>query len=437
MTWRRAPRSDEEARLLAAAARLLPTGVRNPSITQEYAFVVRSAHGARITDWSGNEYVDYLLGSGPMLLGHSHPTVVAAVREHLERGSSYLMVCEPTIRLAEELVAIVPCAEAVSFHSTGTEAVFFALRLARAWRRRDKVLKFEGGFHGMSDYALMSNQWTRSPVEYPAAAPNSTGIPAVIADDVLVAPFNDLERTTAIIERHHDELAAVVVEPLQRTIPPRPGFLEGLRQATAHYGIALVFDEVVTGFRLALGGAQERYGVVPDLCALGKSISAGHPLGVLCGKREIMVLADPERREVGDAVQLTGTYSGNPISAVAALACIAELRRPGVYERLEATGRLLMRALEEALAAARVPVRVLGEPAAFQPWFTETDVVDHRSSLKADVRRGLRFVDRLLDRGIVKAHEKFFVSTAHGDDEVAATITAFDAAGQELGKEKP
>jgi glutamate-1-semialdehyde 2,1-aminomutase len=437
MTWRRAPRSDEEARLLATAARLLPTGVRNPSITPEYAFVVRSAHGARITDWSGNEYVDYLLGSGPMLLGHSHPTVVAAVREHLERGSSYLMVCEPTIRLAEELVAIVPCAEAVSFHSTGTEAVFFALRLARAWRRRDKVLKFEGGFHGMSDYALMSNQWTRSPVEYPAAAPNSTGIPAAIADDVLVAPFNDLERTTAIIERHHDELAAVVVEPLQRTIPPRPGFLEGLRQATAHYGIALVFDEVVTGFRLALGGAQERYGVVPDLCALGKSISAGHPLGVLCGKREIMVLADPERREVGDAVQLTGTYSGNPISAVAALACIAELRRPGVYERLEATGRLLMRALEEALAAARVPVRVLGEPAAFQPWFTETDVVDHRSSLKADVRRGLRFVDRLLDRGIVKAHEKFFVSTAHGDDEVAATITAFDAAGQELGKEKP
>ena len=433
MTWRRAPRSDDEARLLASAARLLPTGVRNPSVTPDYAFVVRSARGARITDWSGNEYVDYLLGSGPMLLGHAHPAVVDAVRAHLEAGSSYLMVCEPAIRLAEELVAIVPCAEAVSYHSTGTEAVFFALRLARAWRRRDKVLKFEGGFHGMSDYALMSNQWTRTPGEFPAAVPNSTGIPAAVAGEVLVAPFNDLERTTAIIERHHDELAAVVVEPLQRTIPPRPGFLEGLRQATAHYGIALVFDEVVTGFRLALGGAQERYGVVPDLCALGKSISGGHPLGVLCGRREIMMIADPERREAGDAVQLTGTYSGNPISAVAALACIAELRRPGVYERLEATGRRLMRGLEDALASARVPVRVLGEPAAFQPWFTDTDVVDHRTSLKADVRRGLRFVDRLLDRGIIKAHEKFFVSTAHGDEEVAATLAAFDAAAHELG----
>src|SRR5262249_7940172 len=157
--------------------------------------------------------------------------------------------------------------------------------------------------------------------------------------------------TTAIIERHRDELAAVVVEPLQRTIPPRPGFLAGLRAATARHGIALVFDEVVTGFRLALGGAQERYGVVPDLCALGKSISAGHPLGVLCGRREIMALADPERRELGDAVQLTGTYSANPVSAVAALASIAELRRPGVYARLEATGRHLMRALADALAA--------------------------------------------------------------------------------------
>lgn len=430
--WRRAARSEEEARLLAAAARLLPTGVRNPSVSPEYAFVVRSARGGRVTDWSGNEYVDYLLGSGPMLLGHAHPVVVAAVREHLERGASYLMVCEPAIRLAEELVAIVPCADAVSFHSTGTEAVFFALRLARAWRRRDKVLKFEGAFHGMSDYALMSNQWTRTPGEYPIAVPNSIGIPAAVAADVLVAPFNDLERTTAIIERHHDELAAVVVEPLQRTIPPKPGFLAGLREATAHHGVALVFDEVVTGFRLALGGAQERYGIVPDLCALGKSISAGHPLGVLCGKRELMMLADPERREAGDAVQLTGTYSGNPISAVAALACIAELRRPGVYERLEATGRRLMRALEDAFRRARVPARVLGEPSVFQPWFTDAEVVDHRSSLTADARRGLRFVDRLLDRGVLKAHEKFFVSTAHGEDDVAATIAAFDAAVEGL-----
>jgi glutamate-1-semialdehyde 2,1-aminomutase len=249
---------------------------------------------------------------------------------------------------------------------------------------------------------------------------------------VLVAPFNDLATTTAIIERHHDALAAVIVEPLQRTIPPAPGFLAELRRVTSHYGIVLVFDEVVTGFRLALGGAQEHYGVMPDLCALGKSISGGHPLGVVCGRREILALADPERREQGDSVLLTGTYSGNPISAAAALACIGELRRPGVYAALATTGAHLMSTLQRLCDEARVPVRVLGEPSVFQPWFTTTEVVDHRSSLKADRRRGAAFTDRLLEAGVVKAHEKFFLSTAHGPEDVVRTVEAMAYAVERL-----
>jgi glutamate-1-semialdehyde 2,1-aminomutase len=297
--------------------------------------------------------------------------------------------------------------------------------LARAFRRRDAILKFEGAYHGMGDHALMSTQWTHEPAPFPTAVPGSSGIPASARAEVLVAPFNDVATTTAIIERHHDALAAVIVEPLQRTIPPAPGFLAELRRITAHYGIVLVFDEIVTGFRLALGGAQERYGVIPDLCALGKSISGGHPLGVVCGRRDILALADPERREHGDSVLLTGTYSGNPISAAAALACIEELRRPGVYARLAATGTRLMTALQRLGDAAGVPMRVLGEPAVFQPWFTTDEVVDHRSTLGADRARAAAFTDRLLEAGVVKAHEKLFLSTAHGPEEVARTEAAF------------
>ena len=429
----RRARSAEETALLATARRLLPSGVRQASLDPDYAMVIREAHGARIVDWSGNEYVDYLLGSGPLFLGHAHPAVVAAVREQLERGTSYLLVNEPAIRLAEAIVELVPCAEAVAFHSSGSEATFFALRLARAFRGRDAILKFEGAYHGMGDHALMSTQWTLDPPSFPAARPSSRGIPASAREEVLIAPFNDVATTTAIIERHHDRLAAVIVEPLQRTIPPRPGFLAELRRITAHYGIVLVFDEVVTGFRLGLGGAQAHYGVTPDLCALGKSISGGHPLGVLCGRRDVMALADPERREHGDSVLVTGTFSGNPVSAAAALACIAELRRPGCYETLAARGTRLKQALQALLDDARVPAQVTGEASVFQPWFTATPIVDHRGTLAADRGRAARFTDRLLAAGVVKAHEKLFVSMAHTDADVAETLDAFAVAVDGLG----
>jgi glutamate-1-semialdehyde 2,1-aminomutase len=428
----RKPRSPREADLLARASRILPSGVRNASWSPDYAMVIREARGARIVDESGNEYVDYLLGSGPLLLGHAHPAVVAAVRDQLERGSSYLMVSEQAIRLAEQIVELVPCAEAVSFHSTGSEATFFALRLARAFRRRDAILKFEGAYHGMGDDVLMSTQWTPEPPPFPSPHPNSSGIPESAAANVLVAPFNDVATTTAIIERHHDQIAAVIVEPLQRTIAPRPDFLAELRRITAHYGIVLIFDEIVTGFRLSLGGGQAYYGVTPDLCALGKNISGGHPLGVVCGRHEIMSLADPSRREHGDSVLLTGTFSGNPVSCAAALACIAELRRPGVYSNLMSTGQHLRTALQTMLDDAGIVARVTGEPSVFQPWFTAAEVVDHRSTLGANRAHAAAFTDRLLDAGVVKAHEKFFVSTAHGPEEVARTLAAFAFAVERL-----
>ena len=397
--------------------------------------VVEEGRGSRLRDCSGNEYIDYLLGSGPLFLGHAHPAVVAAVREALDRGSSYLMVNEPALALAEEIVKAVPCAEKVCFHSTGSESTFFAMRIARAHRKREKILKFEGGFHGMSDYALMSNQWTHAPPALPAPVANSAGIPRCVEDLTLVAPFNDIDATAAIIDRHADELAGVIVEPLQRTIPPRGGFLGDLRELTRRHAIPLIFDEVVTGFRLAYGGAQEYYGVVPDLAAVCKGISSGHPISVLCGTEELMAYVDPARRATGDCVLQTGTFSGNPLSSAAALATIRELQREGVYEALFARGRRLMDGLQRTLDDAGFPARVSGEPPAFEVWFTDVEISDHRATLAADRRLHDRFTELLLDRGVLKAHEKFFVSLAHTDEDVALTLDAFASAAEALRRE--
>jgi len=433
--FERKPRSPEEERLLASAERLLPACARTSTGAPGDAMVIVEGRGSKILDASGNEYIDYLLGSGPMLLGHAHPAVVAAAHQAATRGSSFLLPTEPSIRLAEELAEAVPCAERICFSNTGSEATFFALRLARAFRGRAKVLKFEGGYHGQGDHVLMSNQWPRRPSGGFDPIPNSEGIPPSVAGEVLIAPFNDSDRTAELIARNRDDLAAVIVEPMQRTFPPRGGFLHDLREVTARYEIPLIFDEVVTSFRLAYGGAQEYYGVSPDLCALGKSLSGGHPLAVVCGSAEIMQKAEGARRVTGGYVSLTGTYSGNPISCSVGRAVLGELRAPGVYDLLFERGRRLMQGLQASLDAAGVPARVTGEPPAFQPWFTQEDVFDHRSSQTADPIRGFRFGQLLFERGIVKAHEKFFLSTAHSDDDIDRTLAAIDDAAQALKRE--
>ncbi len=414
----------------------MPSGPRNPTRAPDQAMIVKRAHGTKIEDCSGNQYIDYLLGSGPMLLGHAHPAVVSAVREVLDDGNAYLLAGEACIELAEQMVAAVPCADKVYFQSTGTEATFFALRLARAFRKRDKILKFEGGYHGMHDYALVSTQWTFAPAEFPIPVANSAGIPASVLDEVLVAPFNDIETTARIIEEYADELAGVIVEPMQRTIPPRDGFLVDLRELTRRLEIPLIFDEVVTGFRLAYGGAQEYYGVVPDICALGKSISGGHPIGVLAGRDEIMECAGPAKLMRGEGVLLSGTYSGNPISAVAALATMKELRKPGIYADLFARGRRLMEALAEIARECGIPAMISGEPPAFDLWFTDGDLVNFRDMLKVDGKSQARFAQLLMENGVIKAHEKFFVSTVHSDDDIDATIEAARSAMRQLAGER-
>jgi glutamate-1-semialdehyde 2,1-aminomutase len=410
------------------AARVFPGGVlgsHRSAPGQE--FVVREARGAYLWDTRGRRYLDYLLGSGPMVLGHAHPAVVEAVQRQAARGSTFMLLNEPVIELAEEIVRAVECAEQVRFTSSGSEATFFALRVARAFRRRDKILKFEGGFHGTHDYALMSVS-PRTPKAFPAATPDSGGIPYAIADEVLVAPYNDLATTEAIIAAHHDVLGAVIMEPYQRVIVPDPAFLRGVREVTRRYGVPLVYDEIVTGFRLAYGGAQEYYGVVPDVAAFGKVIAGGFPLAAVAGRAEIMRHLDAALEGTPDYVWQAGTLNGNPIAAVAGLATLAELRKPSAYERLFRTGARLRDGLAAAARKHGLAAQVSGEPPVFDILFTDRPVVDYRATLTADRRRIALFNEECLRRGVVKAVNKIYVSLAHSDADVDETLRVFDEA---------
>ena len=418
----------DQNELLKRAAHVLPGGVLgNHRSGPGLEFVVKEGRGAYLWDTNGRRYLDYLLGSGPMVLGHAHPAVVEAVLRQVGRGTSYMLLNEPAIELAEELVRAVPCAEQVRYTSSGTEATFFALRVARAFRARDKILKFEGGFHGTHDYGMMSVA-PRSPKAFPAPMADSAGIPHAIQGEVLVAPYNDLATAEALIAAHHAELAAVIVEPYQRTIVPAAGFLPGLRVATRRYDVPLVFDEIVTGFRFAYGGAQEYYGVVPDLAAYGKVMAGGFPLACVAGPKALMRHFDAALEGTPEYVWQAGTFNGNAIAAAAGLATLAELRKPGAYERLFRTGTRLRDGLAAAVRKHGLAAQVSGEPPVFDIFFTDRPIVDYRATLTADRERIKRFNAELLRRGVVKAVNKIYVSLAHTDEDVDATLEVFDQA---------
>jgi len=421
--------SDTERDLVDTARRVLPGGGFG---NVPYEIVVAGGRAGRVWDVSGNEYVDYLLGSGPMLVGHAHPEVVAAVQEQLARGTTFFANNEHGIRLAAEIVDAVPCAEQVRFVSSGSEADLYAMRLARAYTKRDKILKFEGGYHGMSDYGLMSLSPRRSS-NFPRPIPDSAGIPRSLRDEMLVAPFNDLETVASLVREHRQELAGIIVEPLQRIIPPKPGFLEGLRKLTTDNGMLLIFDEVVTGFRFAYGGAQEYYGVVPDICTLGKTIGGGFPLAAIAGRTDIMAHFDKGAVGEEDFMMQVGTLSGNPIAAVAGLKTLEILKRPGAYDRIFANGRALMDGYGSILQDAGVQARVSGDAPMFDIVFTDREVTDYRTSL-GDPEAMKRCNGLLRERGILKGESKYYVSLAHTDEDIRFTLDAFASSIAELAR---
>ena len=425
-------RSDHETALMEKARQFMPAGGLGNTSAE---IILRSGQGSRVWDESGNEYIDYLIGSGPMFAGHAHPRVTAAVREQIELGSTFFANNRYAIELAEAIADAVPCAEQVRFVSSGTEADAYAMRLARAFRGRDKILKFEGGYHGMSDTGLQSLAPKR-PGNFPRPAPDSAGIPAGVGDEVLVAPYNDLDAVANLIREHRGEIAGVIVEPVQRIIPPVEGFLEGLRELTREHDVVLIFDEVVTGFRMAYGGAQEYYGITPDLCTLGKACGGGYPLAAIAGREEIMALFDASRAGEGRFLFQIGTLSGNPIAAVAGLATLEVLREPGTYERVNAMGARLMEGFAERLREHGFNATVLGVPACFEAVFAPGPITDYRGTLRGDASVGRRLNELLLERGIIKGETKYYLSIAHTDEDVRQTFDTWSDALAVLASER-
>jgi glutamate-1-semialdehyde 2,1-aminomutase len=329
-------RTPDEQRLLEKAGRYLPGGnTGNLHFNPEQDFLVASGKGSRVWDVSGNEYVDWLMGSGPMLLGHAHPHVVEAVIKTVEQGSTFFANNDKAVMLAEALVDAVPCAEQARFTTSGTDACFQAMRICRAFTGKEKVLKFEGGYHGSSDYALMSVTPSAS-LEFPQSEANSGGIPKAIADLMLIAPFNDIATTEAIIQAHHDELAAVIVEPMQRIIAPRPGFLQGLRDICDRYGVLLIADEVINGFgRTGKMFAVEHWDVVPDIMSVAKGIISSYlPLAATIATEEVAgVFAGEE-----DYLRHVLTSSGHPVSAAASLKNIEIIESENMVENAATVG---------------------------------------------------------------------------------------------------
>jgi glutamate-1-semialdehyde 2,1-aminomutase len=410
--------------LFARAQKVIPGGVNSPvrafRAVGGTPIFIREAAGARVVDTDGNEYIDYVASWGPMILGHSHPEVVAAIRDAAGRGTSYGAPTALEIGMAERLVSAFPSIEMVRMVSSGTEATMTAIRLARGWTGREKIVKFTGCYHGHADSLLVKAGSGVATL----GIPGSPGVPKSLAELTIPLPFNDAEQVRSAMARHGEEIACIIVEPVagnMGVVPPRPGFLETLREVTRASGTLLIFDEVITGFRLAYGGWQTLTGIVPDLTCLGKIIGGGLPVGALGGRREIMEHLAP----TGPVYQ-AGTLSGNPLAMSAGIATLDILRGKS-YRDIERRAADLCAGFLDLFREKGLPVRINRVGSMFTLFFTADDVVDFDSASRSDTAIFARFFQGMLAAGINLAPAQFeagFVSFAHTDEDIARTVDA-------------
>ncbi len=411
--------------LFAAARRVIPGGVNSPvrafrAVGGQPIFIDRG-EGPYLFDVDGNRYVDYVLSWGPLILGHAHPRVVEALKRAVERGTSYGAPTALETELAELVIEAMPAIEMVRFVNSGTEATMSALRLARAYTGRDKIIKFEGCYHGHADSLLVRAGSGVATL----GLPDSPGVPAGAAQDTITVPYNDLEAVERAFAAHPDQIAGVIVEPVagnMGVVLPQPGFLEGLRRLTQENGALLIFDEVMTGFRVAYGGAQSLYDIQPDLTTLGKVIGGGLPVGAYAGRREIMEMVAP----AGPMYQ-AGTLSGNPLAMTAGIETLKVLQEPGIFEEIEQKTAALADGIGQAAREAGVPVFQTRVGTMFCTFFTSDPVTDYASAKKADTARFGRFFRAMLEQGVYLAPSQFeagFMSLAHSDEDIERTVEA-------------
>lgn len=409
--------------LFREAQRYLPGGVDSPvrafkAVGGTPPFIVKG-QGARMFDADGNEFIDYVCSWGPLIMGHSHPQVVEALKRAVERGTSFGTPTELEITLAKMISTAMPSIQMLRFVNSGTEAAMTALRLARAYTKRDMIVKFAGGYHGHSDGLLAKAGSGVATL----GIPDSPGVPSGYARNTLTAPYNDAKAVEQLFERYSEEIAAVIVEPVAANmgvVPPQPGFLESLRSLTSRFGSLLIFDEVITGFRVAYGGAQALYSIIPDLTCLGKIIGGGLPVGAYGGRRDIMEMMAP----VGPVYQ-AGTLSGNPIAMTAGIETLKLLNQPGVYSQLENKTASLEKGIATAAAKAGIRIYISRTASLLTVFFTADRVVDYESAKRANTEEFNRFFHVLLTEGIYWPPSQFeaaFVSFAHSDEDIQLTI---------------
>jgi len=423
------------AEFLKKAIDVLPGGVLGRHCyTEESDHIPVSGSGAYLIDSVGRRYIDYSCGGGSLILGYSHPAIVSAVQRQAEDAMQLISIRNvPAIKLAGRIAELVSWVDQVRFTLSGSEAVMMALRLARAHTGRDKVLKFDGAYHGNCDYSL----WNLEHEHYSSTdtgSPGSAGIPSVIKDFVLVAPYNDLDTTKRIIEENWRSLAAIIIEPVQRSYSANLDFLSGLRKLCDESGIVLVYDEVVTGFRHGLGGAAEVFGIEPDLGAFGKALGGGMPVGAVGGKRDIMNCANPRSNTVeAGYAYVTSSQAGNPLGMAAGIATLDELQRPGVLSGMHSRAENLKDGLREILRFRKVEAQVVGFGPLWDLAFCTTPIIDHRSAQKADGGKLMQFHLGLIQEGImVRAGGRSYFSTAHNDRDLQKTLDAADRTLREL-----